>query len=158
MKIQERTREFKEIFEEKSWYGASVLETLRSVSYPFVNLRLHDQSHSIAELVQHMLNWRMFVVEKLNGNEEFDIELNSKFDWPESFHIEDEEVWNNLIIKLINSQEEIVEALSLKSEDWLTQKTPGEQYNNDFLIRGIMYHDIYHLGQIRLINSVIKSF
>lgn len=155
MKIDQLINDYHEVFDGKPWHGASVMETLRSISPGIVNTRSEGKSHTIAELVKHMLNWRNFVIERLNGNSDFSIELNSNLDWEENFIIEDEKEWESLIGELNVSQEKLAEALMKKGEDWLVQKAPSEDYNNEFMLRGIIFHDVYHLGQIRLIQKLI---
>jgi uncharacterized damage-inducible protein DinB len=130
-----------ESFSGKPWLGNSLLENLNAIDYKLVNQTMGNSSNSIAILVQHIINWRIFVVEKLEGNELFEIELNSEKDWTK-ISVENEAEWNELLEKLARSQNQIINILSEKT--------------NEYLIEGIIQHDIYHSGQIGILNSQLK--
>lgn len=157
MKTEEFIRDYKEIFEGEPWYGQSLMETLTSISFPLVNYKPAGNFHSIAGLVKHMLIWRKFVVEKLRENEEFDIELNSPADWNENPKLSNATEWSLLLKELKVSQKEIESALVTKNEDWANEPAPGKNYANHYMLRGIVCHDIYHLGQIRLLKKLAEE-
>jgi len=82
---------------------------------------------------------------KLEGDTDFDIEMNSEADWPK-IKIKNEEEWKKLQTKLQRTQTELVKFLEGSEDGLLETKVPGKDYNFYFLIKGISQHDIYHLG------------
>lgn len=157
MEIDKLLNDYNEIFDGQPWFGESLMSTVLAISFEQVNVKVQKNSHSIAGIIKHMLNWRKYVLEKLNGNREYEIVLNSNSDWEENFMVKDEEEWKGLIGELKNSHDQILSTIMKKSDDWLMLKTPSKDFTNDHLVRGIIYHDIYHLGQIRLILTLVKS-
>lgn len=155
MNSQEFLQEYREVFNGSPWYGAAVLKSLQRIPFALVNQKLHPQGHSIAGLLKHMLAWRNFVLEKLEENADFDIDLNSTADWEEGVMMDSEEEWQKLLQSLENSQQRMEQLLADKSEEWLAQPVAGKPYSNQFMLRGILYHDVYHLGQIRLMKKLL---
>ncbi|NNE76601.1 MAG: DinB family protein [Pricia sp.] len=154
-KIKALLHSIRTSFQGKPWYGISVMEKLEAVDWNCVNDKPQGSSKSIAILLKHMINWRVLVLKKLEGNKQFDIEINSADDWP-ILHIDTEAEWNDLISELRETQEKLIQALTRHEDEFLALEVPGRDYDFDFLLKGIIEHDIYHLGQIALIYSMVK--
>ncbi|MBT8314767.1 MAG: DinB family protein [Maribacter sp.] len=147
--------DLKECFEGKPWYGDSIMKKLEAVDWRIVN----DQDYgnkSIAVLVQHMINWRIFVLKKLQGDADYDIIIDELNDWTQ-VHIKNEQEWNLLKQEIRNTQNKIVEYLSAFTDDLLDKKVPGKKYTFGPILQSIIQHDIYHLGQIAMLNAKTKS-
>tara|TARA_Y100000385_G_C12805469_1_gene513719 strand:+ start:85 stop:459 length:375 start_codon:yes stop_codon:yes gene_type:complete len=122
-----------------------------------VNVSINGLNNkTIAHLVQHMISWQNFVVLKLKGNREFNIELGSEEDWPKK-EISTKEEWVSLIDKLTSQNKEISNHLMNIDEEYLSAKAPAVEYSNHFMIDGIIHHNLYHLGQIGLMNSILNQ-
>lgn len=141
----------KETFDGDPWYGTSLMKKIKETDLNTVNKKPATSSNSIAMIIQHILNWRVFAIEKLKGNYEFDIQLNTKDDW-EEIVIANEEEWLELLRKLQATQNELLRILKDIDDEVLSATTPGRTYNLGYLIEGIIQHDIYHLGQIAVIR------
>ncbi len=147
--------DLKECFEGKPWYGDSIMKKLEAVDWRIVN----DQDYgnkSIAVLVQHMINWRIFVLKKLQGDADYDIIIDELNDWTQ-VHIKNEQEWNLLKQEIRNTQNKILEYLSAFTDDLLDKKVPGKKYTFGPILQSIIQHDIYHLGQIAMLNAKTKS-
>ena len=107
-------------------------------------------------MVKHMVNWRIFVLNQLRGEPDFDIEIDSDQDWP-LIKIANESEWDDLIMELRTTQKELVAILRQINDDFLKRKVPGRKYNFEYLVKGIIEHDIYHLGQIAIIHAIVKK-
>lgn len=144
-------------FQGNPWYGDSLMHQLKYIDIQLVNKTLKNSKNSIAILIQHLINWRIFAIEKLNKNEAFDIEMNSKDDW-KIITIKTQDEWDALLNELIATQNQIIDILKhQKSDTFLAQKTRGKTYTLEFLVEGVIQHDLYHLGQIGLLNAYFKS-
>ncbi len=148
--------DLKECFDGQPWYGISVMAKLDAIDWQYVNEKPLGCSKSIAILVRHMISWRTFVLKKLEGDAFFDIEINSPSDWSE-IHIKNQQEWEQLKIELRQTQKEIIRILSTSESTLLSNRVPGKEYRFDYLIKGISKHDIYHLGQIALVHTKIKT-
>lgn len=89
----------------------------------------------------------------MNGNVAFDIQVNSTADWGET-KISNETEWKELLHQLQETQHEIVGFLEkMDNEKFFQTQTSGRNYDFEFLFYGIIQHDIYHLGQIAIVNK-----
>ncbi|NMM47610.1 DinB family protein [Marinigracilibium pacificum] len=154
-KLQHVIQTLKITFDGEPWYGESLMTKIKSINHDIVNDQV-EGSNSIAKLIAHIIQWRIFVIEKLKGNADFDIKLNTAMDWPDTI-IKNKTEWDHLIKKLLESQQEITDILSAKDDELLDEIVPGKEYNFHSLIEGIIHHDIYHSGQIGLIKSRVTQ-
>lgn len=145
-----------ESFDGSPWYGISVMEKLNGIEWYSANVIPQNGKKSMAQLLGHMINWRVFVLKKLQGDTDFDIEMNSEADWPK-IEIKNEEEWNALQTELQRTQTELLKFLDGCEDGWLETKVPGKAYNFHYLLNGISQHDTYHLGQIGLLHGMLMS-
>jgi uncharacterized damage-inducible protein DinB len=153
--IKQLIFKLQESFDGTPWFGESLMTKLNSVDFNIVNCQPFPSLNSISRLVQHIINWRIFVIRKLQDDREFDIELNDANDWTE-VHINNDQAWSQLKTSLQDTQQKIIDLLSAKDNVFLMQKVPGRQYDYQYLIEGLVQHDIYHLGQIGLVKKLAE--
>ena len=154
--IQKISHRLDQIFKGQTWYGEPIFPKLKQLNFQHLNDKANDHSASIAQLLKHMINWRHFVIAKLNGDADYSIKMNSEEDWPQ-LTLEDESEWNQLLDQLKESQEIIQQLLSDKQDILLTQKVPGKAYNYELMLEGIIQHDLYHFGQICFLHKRLYS-
>ena len=142
----------RECFDGEPWYGISVMERLNGIDWETAN-KSRPGTKSIAVILRHMINWRIFVLKKLQGDETYQIKINGPMDWPD-VQIHNPGEWEDMLDQLKLVQEEIIKDLALRTDAFLDQKVPGKPHNFRVLLEGINQHDIYHLGQIGLLNSM----
>ena len=147
--------DLKECFDGKPWYGDSVMKKLDAVNWQCVNDQIYG-SKTIAILLQHIINWRIFVLKKLQGDAVYDIIIDELNDWTQ-VHISDEQEWNLLKQEIRNTQKELLELLANYTDELLDKKVPGKKYTFGPILQSIAQHDIYHLGQIAMLNAKSKS-
>ncbi len=144
-----------ECFDGEPWYGISVTEKLNTVSWQNVNDKVYG-AKSIAVLVQHIINWRVFVLKKLEGDANYKIEMDSENDWTD-IQINSEEEWNALKRTLQDTQDRLLRRLSKETDQLLEKQVPGKKYTFQPILTSIPQHDVYHLGQIAMLNSMGQS-
>lgn len=150
-------RSLSEIFEGEPWYGESVMRKLENVPYVIGYKTCIPESHSAAQIVGHLIAWKNYAVEKLKYNKAYNIEIDSDQDWP-NIEVHSQEEWEALKRKLVSTQGKIYELLNEKEDDsFLKEKVSGRSYNMEYLLNGLIQHDIYHIGQIGLIESQLKK-
>ena len=155
-RIEHLIASLSEIFEGTPWYGDSVMKKLENLPHSIGYKTCIPQSHNVSEIVGHLLAWKKFAYEKLKDNKDYDIKLNSEMDWP-AISINTSKEWEEFKRELVSCQSGIYEELRTKPDDFLDENVPGRNYSFDFLLYGLIQHDIYHLGQIGLIQSQIKK-
>ncbi len=144
-----------ETYEGMPWHGNSLKELLLDVDTTIAFYRPFEKKHNIAELVAHILIWRQYVLEILNENYNFKIDIGSLGDFPEV--TESEKVWRELLTQLDENQVLLLEKLAAFSSTKLDEEVPEKSYSFRFLLEGIVFHDVYHGGQIGLIKAAYYS-
>lgn len=141
-------------FKETPWYGKSLFNILEKMDWTLVNQKPQGTENSVAKLVQHLLNWRIFTAEKLQETKENIIDINSVENWTD-ITISSEQEWKQLLKKVKESHQEIINILQDKEDTFLDIQA-NDGYTHRFLIEGTIQHDIYHLGQISLIAKQVS--
>ena len=139
-------------FDGKPWYGISMMKKLNAIPWEIVNEEKYE-GKSIAVLVKHIINWRIFLLKKLDGDVEYDLKIDSPEDWTAA-HINNQQEWVALKAELAKSQANLLEKLSTATEELLAKKVPGKEYTFLPILTSISQHDIYHLGQIAMLNAM----
>lgn len=157
MTVKDFILNFNELFNGSPWYGVSTIASLETIPLEQWNRKPVGVSNSIAAIVWHIIDWRCFVIEKIKDNEAFDIVLNTEADWRKDILVNKEADVLEIITALKSTQETICKLLNEKPASWLLKTTKGKEYNNGYMLRGILNHDAYHLGQINLIYSQLNK-
>ncbi len=133
-------------FEKNPWYGPSVKEVLSDIQPEWASKRL-GHTHSIIELVAHMTSWRMFVIKRLEGDDQFTI--NDELNFPAATN------WPKVVMELYESQEKLLRLLTSFPPAKLFEIVAqgSSEYTFYALLHGIIHHDVYHIGQISLIKK-----
>ena len=147
-------KRMEEVFNGDPWYGKAVIKLLNEVNPEIVYKKDKPEQHSIIELLFHMLNWQEFTLHQLESEKEIDPERYQLLDWRETnpeLH-----TWNAGIAEFTAAHNKILHILRTSSEELLNQKVRFREYDMRFLLNGLIEHNIYHSGQIALINKSIK--
>ncbi len=137
-------------FDGEPWYGPSVMDTLSDVTLE-ETLNQLPGSHTIVELVEHMIAWRTFVIERLNGNATYDVNQEESFNKISAMTAEQ---WSDILQRLHQTQQDLLQILSQISDKKLNEVVAGRAYSFDKMLHGIIHHDIYHIGQIILLRKM----
>lgn len=106
-----------------------------------------DGSHSIAELVYHMVTWRDFTVSRLQPEEGKSSAYFEKMDWRTLDH-DKVETWTHGLQLLEKSQQRLIATMEKFNDSILAEPVDERKYNFRTLLYGVVHHDIYHAGQI----------
>lgn len=137
-------------FDKQPWYGSSIMTILGGIKPEIVSQKVND-THSIIELVLHMVSWRIFVIKRLNGDHDF--QVTDEFNFPKP------ETWEEAVNKLQLSQQELIKAVKKFPEERLGEICPSKEHKYTYytLLHGIAQHDVYHLGQIALLKKAFSN-
>jgi len=59
--------------------------------------------------------------------------------------------------RLEETQNQLLRRLSVENDSLLVKKVPGKDYTFEPILTSIAQHDIYHLGQLAMLNSIKQS-
>lgn len=138
------------------WYGEAITKILEGVDFEMAIAKLQGGTHSIYELIDHILSWKIYVLRKLEGDEKYELEFRGPEDW-KVFQGLSPEDWSALLQRYYEVQLQIVKVLEMKKEDELAVIVPGKTYNFRFLLHGMIQHDLYHMGQISMLKSMFSK-
>jgi len=139
----------------ESWLDESFKKKLETVTEENAFIRPIPEIHSIAELVAHILIWRIEGVKKLQG-----IKSTITMDSPENWRTNGELKrigWEKLKTVFFNSQTELIALIKNKSDDYLGENDYVPGYSYKYLLDGLIHHDIYHLGQIGITIKLLNQ-
>lgn len=148
--IQRIIHLFENTFTGNAWHGPAVMEVLSDLTVE-ETLNKIGNSHTIAELVEHMITWRQFVVKKLEGDALYDVTEAENF---RSVSTITEKDWKATLERLQLSQDTLLSLLKSITDEKLNEIVGKRDYNYYTLLHGIIQHDIYHLGQIVLMRKL----
>ncbi len=156
MKCTDLIKELGQVVSGDPWYGSPASKILEAADPRIAFLRIGN-SHSIAEILLHMIAWTEETQSRLEGNE---ASQPFRGDWPgtESYS------WLELIGLFLLANEHLVHTIakmddSSLSESVIDLRDPalGTGVNNEELIRGLIKHHVYHSGQIALLTNNITT-
>ncbi len=149
--IERVIKQLSDFYNGNSWVTDNLEKKVFSLTSSEAEKKVEGQSHSVAQLVAHITAWRNFVVQKLIGNSDYDIEDNSTADWPEAID------WVSTRKEFEACHQNLLEAIkNFPGSQW-NEKVPGRNYSFIYLINGIVEHDYYHYGQIGSVLAAVKK-
>ncbi len=155
-KINKFIQTLNDIFKGEVWYGDSMIDVLTSITPNDAISKNLIIDKSILEITYHMTQWRTFTIKALEQEENYDIALNSTKDW-KPFDKPTKKDWSKQLKAIYESQKDLLEILQELQDDDLQSKVVNRDYSLEFLVNGLIQHDIYHLGQIAIIHRFIKN-
>jgi len=140
--VERAKSQLAEFYNGTSWVTENFSQKVLSIKHDKALKKIHGHSHSVAQLVGHIIAWRNFAVQKLTGNNSYDIEDESTVNWPEPTD------WPNTCREFELCHQNLLSAIeNLPLERW-NATVPGRNYSFIYLLHGIIEHDYYHYGQI----------
>ena len=156
--IQHIIQQLEDIQEGKLWIGSNYKSKLNQVQEQDFFKRPIEDLHSVAEILSHLTLWREEAVLKINTGK------GSKTDACEENWLPNDQLKlkgvETIKSDYNNSLKEIIRLLQQKDDSFLQQ----EYYDTDFkgnytyqwLLNGMIQHDIYHLGQLGIIIKFLN--
>ncbi len=142
--------DFENVFSGEPWYGESVLTILERVSADQAMKPVGGKR--IYTVLLHILAWRTYLLRQLQGETEYDI-VDPAVDWP-VYQNEGAAAWPRAVASLKENQQQVLALLRDLSEAQLMDAVPRRKFSFAFLINGVIQHDVYHLGQIALLQKL----
>jgi uncharacterized damage-inducible protein DinB len=138
------------------WHGPALAELLADVSAAEAAARPAAGSHSVGEIVRHIVFWcddsrvRLAAAGPL-------AEPASGADWPAVPARLDDAGWGKLVEGLEASHRALADGARLLSLDRLAAVVPGRKVTFEDMLRGVVEHAAYHGGQIAILRKALKA-
>jgi uncharacterized damage-inducible protein DinB len=147
-------RNIQNVLNGEPWFGKPVFTILNEIDPKIVYKKPDADSHSIAELLYHMITWAEFCLRQVEKADKKLIEEIQSRDWRDinpSVH-----TWKGGLDELKFAHDQLIEALETKDDEWLKEKVHFRNFNYRFMLNGLIQHDIYHLGQIAYVKKLLS--
>lgn len=143
---------FEKLYDGNPWIDVNIIDTLQGISSQQASVRILDKSNTIWEIVNHMISWRQNVLKRLQGK----MIKTPQHNYFEPVKDKSGSAWLKTIEKFADTEINWLEFL----RDFKANNFSNIYSNNGLTyyehIHGIIQHDAYHLGQIRLIITLMK--
>jgi uncharacterized damage-inducible protein DinB len=140
------------------WYGSSIEEVLRDVTFSQAAARPIPAAHTIWELVLHLAAWTREVERRFRQG---DWRLPEDGDWP-AMPAPTAEAWAHDSARLLAEHETLRQTLSAAPVERLEELVGTERDQHlgtgvpfYLMVLGQLQHDTYHLGQISLLKKAL---
>lgn len=147
-------RNLENILDGEPWYGRSVYALMREVDESRASIKPSKNSHSMTELLYHMITWAEFTLSRIEKDQVNDLAASEKLDWREI----DPQIhgWEEGLSAFIACHQHIIALLHTKDDEFLKEKVDYRNYNYRFLLNGLIQHNIYHAGQIATLKKLLE--
>lgn len=138
------------VLDGQPWFGRPLYSILDEIHPAVVFKRPNEEGHSLIDLLYHMITWTEFTLRRLKG-EPSSREEEENLDWRLIDPLE--HTWVKGLQELRSLHEQIIEELEKKEDGFMDQQVDGREYSFRFMLKGLVQHDIYHLGQIAYLTK-----
>lgn len=150
--------QLKEIQSGNIWLGVNFEKKLKLLSEEGFFYKPHEL-HSVAEIISHLTAWRRDVIIKITAGK------GNITDGDPSNWISNEALkklgQKNIMSEYKSTLLTIIELLKEKSDRFLNDHYNDIDFKGNypysFVLYGLLHHDIYHLGQISLLITMVEK-
>lgn len=154
MEIQSIIWSLEDTLDGEPWYGRPVYALLRDVDPAFAFTKPSADSHSLMELLYHLLTWAEFTLARLEKDSVKDLKAFEEMDWRNiDPNVHD---WDEGLANFIATNQQIIAILKTKDDLLLKEKVDYRNYDFRFLLNGYIQHNIYHAAQIAYLNKMLN--
>jgi uncharacterized damage-inducible protein DinB len=154
-RIKNYIRQIEQLYQGGSWNNESFAEKLKTVDEQKAFMQPIPDKHCIAEIIWHCIYWRTVLIKRIQGDNEF---RNRTVDEQNFLSLETlrQKGWSDLLANFQQSQELLIALLNTKNDNFLDDEYK-ENNTFEYIVEGIIHHDIYHLGQIGFVISMLNK-
>lgn len=136
-----------------AWHGPALMELLDGVSAGKAMAHPIDDVHSIWEIVVHINLWQQYTLAILQGQDASFLDREDDWPIPSGKH----EDWERACRQLEGLSREIREIVVHLDNEQLKAIVPDGDYDLKVLLHGVLSHNVYHAGQIALLQKVLNQ-
>ncbi len=135
----------------EAWHGPSLQELLRDVTVEQALARPIVGAHSIWELTMHIGVWMSAARRRLAGDP---AKLTPQQDWP-LVDGGSTDAWRQTLAALEQEHNQLRAAVCSLPGSSLENQAPGKNHSVEFMLHGVIQHNLYHAGQIALLKKTL---
>lgn len=140
-------------FEGGAWHGPAVMQILKGVTARQAAAKPIPNAHSIWELVLHVTAWHRSVLARLQGGLG---RVSAARNFP-AVTDTGEAAWRRAIAELRHSHAELMAGVKNLPKSRLSATVRGKKYTFEFMLHGVIQHDLYHAGQMALLKKSLSA-
>ena len=118
-----------------------------------------NEMHSVAELLSHLTAWRKDVIIKITTGKGSITDCDPS-NWPNNEALK-KLGWKKIIAEYKSTLSTIIDLLKDRTDEFLNDRYFDidfkGSYPYSFALYGLLHHDIYHLGQIGILITMMKK-
>ena len=144
--------QFQSVYIGPNWIGDSIHSVLDDLPAHIAFQKPPGKRHSIAEILKHMMVWKYLLVNRLSGDNIYDVDQEESFN-TSIYGEATVETFKKILSDIDDCQRELISLLDKAKPELLHVQVAGRNYNMEYLVNGILQHDIYHLGQLAFLKK-----
>ncbi len=156
--IQNIIQQLEDVQQGKPWIGSTFVSKLNQVDENEYFKRPIEDLHSVAEIISHLTLWRSEAILKFKTGK------GSKTDDCEENWLPNDKLkvigWDKIKSSYDKTLSDLIALLRIKNDDFLSKQYFDTDfkgyYTYNWLLSGMIQHDVYHLGQIGIIIKYLK--
>jgi uncharacterized damage-inducible protein DinB len=137
----------------EAWHGPALNELLADVAASEAAAKPLSGTHSIWEIVLHVIAWGRIVCDGFIEKENTHAKRN---DWPTP-PTKDEIGWKQTIAELNEVHDQLLEFILQLDDSRLEQAAVEGSASAYIVLHGLIQHNLYHAGQIALLKKAVRS-
>ena len=131
-------KQLSDFYNGNSWVTGNISTKVFALAEVEALIKIPGHNHTIQQLVGHITAWRNFALQKLTGNDNYDIADESDTNWPSDSE------WSTTIKQFVICHNDLIGAVEyFPAGDW-NNRVPGRSYSFIYLLEGVVQHDYYH--------------
>ena len=143
-------------FDGSAWHGPSMLELLEDVDAETAAAKPIPNVHSIWELVLHTAVWDKAVRQRIGGQKTQPTGEKNFPPAPKGTGAAKQTAWRRTVSSLTRTHADLIRAVSALPEARLRDRVPGKRYDIEFMLHGVLQHELYHAGQIAILKKACR--
>src|SRR5688572_25161847 len=144
--------QFQGVYIGPNWIGDSILSVLDDMPAEIAFQKPPGNRHSIAEILKHMMVWKYLLVNRLSGDNIYDVDQEQSFD-TSIYGGHTSDAFRKLLSDIDDCQRDLISLLEKAKPEVLHEQVAGRNYTMEYLINGVVQHDVYHFGQLVFIKK-----
>lgn len=142
---------FNDLYDGNPWIDVNLVDSLYNLKAEQASRRILPESNTIWEITNHMISWRKTVLQRLQGK----IVPTAPDNYVETVNDQSAQAWKKTLTKLTVTQKAWNQFLENCDARSFSKIYPGNGMDHYKHIHGILQHDAYHLGQIRMLLKYV---
>lgn len=143
----------KALYNGHPWLDVNIMDNLSKLTWQQASCKVHPGLNTIWEIVNHLVSWRMNVLQRVQG----EVIKTPADNYFAPVTKQSEGDWIAAMERFQVSQDAWIQFLAQSEDSILEKAYPVNQMSYYEHIHGIIQHDAYHLGQIVLLTKLLKD-